>query len=86
MKVIKIQEIGQEELECDNCECLISSKNMWRVFESGRVMEDGNNQSLDFCSAKCSKEWIKKNITTESINTEQVKGYKKDLKGEDLIS
>ncbi len=83
MKIIRHIEIEEEELQCDTCEEIINKKDMWRAFIDGCIIEDGNYQSLDFCSKKCATEWIKKNVGTEPISTDQVKEYKKDLEGEE---
>ena len=80
MKKIMGRRVEEEVLRCNNCDVIIG-KSMWRVFEDGRVIDDGDGESLDFCTRKCSLKWIKENITTEKIETNLVKGYKKGVEG-----
>ncbi len=82
MKVIYFEEVERERLICDTCKDNITKKKMYRVFQDGCDLGDGNYQALDFCSKKCSTKWIEDNISIESIETELVKKFKKNLKRE----
>lgn len=83
MKKIRHIESEEEILICDSCDAMIFRINMWRAFKSDCVIEDGEGESLDFCSKRCAEEWVKKNIMVESIKTDLVKNYKQNLKGVD---
>ncbi len=84
MKIIIDRRVEEEVLRCNSCNKNIG-KSMWRAFLDGIIIDDGDEESLDFCSKKCGMRWIKENVGVEKIKTKQVQEYKRDIKGKEEV-